>query len=113
MRPASPLILTFSFKHCSHIFPQGRALLGLLWMLQLHPGAGLGGQGDQELLWHADTRLGGPAHSGEDTAEPGGEASQLGGHPQVTVSCPDDFHVSVWLLEAAVSPTPLKNGFLS
>lgn len=48
--PLHQSILTFSFKHLSHVLPQGCHLLGLLWMAQLHPGAGLCGQGDQELL---------------------------------------------------------------
>ena len=45
--PTQQSSVTFLFKHLSHVLPQGR---GLLWMVQLHPGAGLGGQGDQESL---------------------------------------------------------------
>lgn len=55
-------ILTFSFKDLSHILPQERPLLGLLRMLQLHPGAGLGGQGNHELLQHDHNLLAGLVH---------------------------------------------------
>ena len=48
--PTQQSSLTFLFKHLSHVLPQGCPHHCLLWMVQLHPGAGLSGQGDQESL---------------------------------------------------------------
>ena len=51
--PTQQSSLTFC-KHLSHVLPQGHPHHGLLWMVQLHPGAGFGEQGDQESLEHDD-----------------------------------------------------------
>lgn len=73
--PTQQSSLTFC-KHLSHVLPQGRPHHGLLWMVQLHPGAGFGGQGDQESLAHDDfsTPFGGtlapPTGQSPDWASP-------------------------------------------
>lgn len=113
--PLHPSILTFSFKHLSHILPEGHPLLGLLRVVQLHPGAGLSGQGDQELLQHNDVHLirllHFPRGNGQNLR---GEASQLCGPPLITVPCPQALACScsarTWgLLEADVTWTALKH----
>ena len=97
--PPSPIhqpILTSSFKHLGHILPQGRPLLGLLWMVQFHPCAGLGGQGDQELLQHDDASWLTLSTSDEETARASAEMPHSCVVLLWSVSWPQDSCVCLW-----------------